>query len=174
MFIDLRSLSLTEPLLDIIDMEPLPFWRDNQTRFPAIASLARDILSVPATGAGVKRRFNTARDLCHYRRGQMKSETVEDLMMFLCTARFDLEQQEMQYLQEYFTRDEIETRREERDEKLGHIELDEISETEEQDMEQDEEQDRDDSEPQLPEINPQQCVSGRKRKIREDDGFHYY
>ncbi|RAQ55326.1 hypothetical protein AFGD_012605 [Aspergillus flavus] len=174
MFIDLRSVSLAEPLLDIIDMEPLPFWRDNQTRFPAIASLARDILSVPATGAGVERLFNTARDLCHYRRGQMKSETVEELMMFLCTPRFDLEQQEMQYLQEYFTRDEIETRREERDEKLGHIELDEISETEEQDMERDEEQDRDDSEPQLPEINPQQRVSGRKRKIREDDGFQHY
>jgi hypothetical protein len=104
----------------------------------------------------------------------MKSETVEELMMFLCTARFDLKQQEMQYLQEYFTRDEIETRREERDEKLGHIELDKISETEEQDMEQDEEQDRDDSEPQLPEINTQQRVSGRKRKIREDDGFQHY
>jgi hypothetical protein len=49
MLIDLRSLSLTKPLLDIIDMEPLPFWRDNQARFPAFASLARDILSVPAT-----------------------------------------------------------------------------------------------------------------------------
>jgi hypothetical protein len=155
-------------------MEPLPFWRDNQARFPAIVSLARDVLSVPATGAGVERLFNTTRDLCHYRRGRMKSETVEELMMFLCTTRFDLEQQEAEHLKEYFTRDEIETRREEKDEKLEYIELDEISDTEEQDVGQEEEQHRDDSEPQLPEVNTQQRVSGRKRKIREDDDFLLY
>jgi hypothetical protein len=139
-------------------MEPLPFWRDNQACFPAIVSLARDVLSVPATGAGVERLFNTAWDLCHYRRGRMKSETVEELMMFLCTIRFDLEQQEAEHLKEYFTRDEIETRREEKDEKLEYIELDEISDTKEQDVGQEEEQHRDDSEPQLPEVNTQQRV----------------
>ncbi|KAA8646761.1 uncharacterized protein ATNIH1004_005436 [Aspergillus tanneri] len=40
---------------DTIDVEPLQFWRDNEYRFPAIAALARDILSIPATGAGVER-----------------------------------------------------------------------------------------------------------------------
>ncbi|CAG8425270.1 unnamed protein product [Penicillium salamii] len=34
-----------------------------------IATLARDVLTIPATSAGVERLFNTARDICHYRRG---------------------------------------------------------------------------------------------------------
>lgn len=67
--------SNTNSFLDITDSEPLSFWKENQSRFPAIALLARDILSIPATGAGVERLFNTARDICHYRRGRMKSET---------------------------------------------------------------------------------------------------
>ena len=80
--------------IDTISMNPLTFWKEHQSRFPAIAALARDVLSFPATGAGVERLFNTARDICHYRRGRIKSETVEDLMMFLCTSRFDMEEQE--------------------------------------------------------------------------------
>ena len=53
-------------LLDTVLAPPLLFWKDNQHRFPALAALARDVLSVPATGAGVERLFNTARDICHY------------------------------------------------------------------------------------------------------------
>ncbi|KAJ9482154.1 hypothetical protein VN97_g11287 [Penicillium thymicola] len=53
---------------NVTDSELLSFWRDNQFRFPAIAALARDVLAIPATGAGVERLFNTARDVCHYRR----------------------------------------------------------------------------------------------------------
>jgi hypothetical protein len=78
---------------DLIDVEPLQFWKEHQARFPATASLARDILSSPATGAGVERLFNTARNICHYRRGRMKPETIEELMLFLYTSRFDLEEQ---------------------------------------------------------------------------------
>lgn len=33
-----------------------------------MARLARDVLSIPASGAGVERLFNSARDTCHYRR----------------------------------------------------------------------------------------------------------
>ncbi|CAG8243499.1 unnamed protein product [Penicillium salamii] len=64
---------------------------EHQSRFLAIAALTRDALSFPATSVGVERLFNTARDICHYRRGRMKSKTIEDLMMFLCTSRFDIE-----------------------------------------------------------------------------------
>ncbi|CAP79491.1 Pc19g00750 [Penicillium rubens Wisconsin 54-1255] len=31
------------------------FWKDHQRQFPALANLARDVLSIPATGAGVER-----------------------------------------------------------------------------------------------------------------------
>ncbi|KAG0153447.1 hypothetical protein PDIDSM_2099 [Penicillium digitatum] len=53
---------------DTVSVRPLTFWKEHQARFPAIAALARDTLSFPATGAGVERLFNTARDICHYRR----------------------------------------------------------------------------------------------------------
>jgi hypothetical protein len=32
-------------------MAPLSFWRENQHRFPSLAALARDVLSIPATGS---------------------------------------------------------------------------------------------------------------------------
>ncbi|KAG0153117.1 hypothetical protein PDIDSM_2076 [Penicillium digitatum] len=91
---------------DTVSVRPLTFWKEHQARFPAIAALARDTLSFPATGAGVERLFNTARDICHYRRGRMKSET-----------------------------DELEAAKEEREEKLSEIEVDPISDTEEQEDE---------------------------------------
>ncbi|KAG0161704.1 hypothetical protein PDIDSM_4972 [Penicillium digitatum] len=48
---------------DTVSVRPLTFWKEHQARFPAIAALARDTLSFPATGAGVERLFNTARDI---------------------------------------------------------------------------------------------------------------
>jgi hypothetical protein len=79
-------------LLGTIRTHPRLFWKDHQHEFPALAHLARDILSVPATGAGVERLFNSARDVCHYRRGSLKPETIRDLMMFMCTSKFDLDE----------------------------------------------------------------------------------
>ena len=61
----------TNIYIDTVSVRPLTFWKEHQARFPAIAALARDTLSFPATGAGVERLFNTARDICHYRRGRI-------------------------------------------------------------------------------------------------------
>lgn len=88
--------------LDIIYITPLIFWRENQARFLAIAALTCDVLSFLATDEGVKRLFNTARDICHYRRGRIKSHTIEELMMFLCTLRFDTEEEEVKLLEKFF------------------------------------------------------------------------
>lgn len=44
--------------------------------FPALADLARDILTIPATRARVERLFNSTRDVCHYRRGSLKPSTI--------------------------------------------------------------------------------------------------
>ncbi|KAJ5316476.1 hypothetical protein N7476_006783 [Penicillium atrosanguineum] len=117
---------------DPIDISPLPFWKENQHRFPAIAALAQDVLSVPATGAGVERLFNTARDICHYRRGRLNSTTIQELMMFLCTSRFDLQEDSSTFLKEVFTLDEIEAgKEEEREYTPEQFELDPISDNEE-------------------------------------------
>lgn len=92
------------------DSEPLSFWRENQSRFPAIAALARDVLAIPATGAGVGRLFNTARDICRDR--QLNSDVIEELMLFHCTSRFDLDVQEAKEVAEDLSSDEIDMLRE--------------------------------------------------------------
>src|SRR5438034_11705574 len=43
--------------------------------------MARDTLAVPASGVGVERLFNMARDICHYRRSHLKAETISKLMI---------------------------------------------------------------------------------------------
>jgi hypothetical protein len=162
---------------DLIDVEPLQFWREHQGRFPAIASLARDVLSFPAIGAGVERLFNTARDICHYRRGRMKPETIEELMLFLCVSRFDLEEQQVKELEKFFSLDELEAAKEEKDEKPEEVEVEPISDTEEQDDESGDLidiDDHDDAEVPLPANSTQLRVSGRKRRIREDDMYERY
>jgi hAT family dimerisation domain. len=148
--------------------------------------LARDILSIPATGAGVERLFNTARDICHYRRGRMKSETIQELMMYLCTSRFELEVQEAKELERFFSLDEIEALREEKDERPEDVEIESISDTEEQtgvsenliDVDHDDDDDNDFTataiELPLPELIPRPRTSGRKRKIPADDEFESY
>lgn len=73
---------------------PRVYWRENESKFPVLSRLARDLLSVPATGAGVERLFNSARDICHYRRGSLNETTVQDLMMYMCSEKFTLESQQ--------------------------------------------------------------------------------
>jgi hypothetical protein len=73
----------------IIDIDPLAFWAEHHKEYPILARIARDTLSIPATGAGVERMFNYARDICHYRRGSLKDSTIGSLMMYMCTSRFD-------------------------------------------------------------------------------------
>ena len=69
-------------------MSPRAFWKEHERDLPALSSLARDVLAIPASGAGVERLFNSARDICHYRRGQLEPETIKDLMMWMCATRF--------------------------------------------------------------------------------------
>lgn len=88
-------------------MNPPMFWKDNQHEFPILASIARDVLSIPATGSGVERLFNSARDICHYRRGSSKPKTIRDLMMFMCTTRFQIESEQLAFIKEYLTAQEI-------------------------------------------------------------------
>lgn len=64
-------------------------------------------MSIPATGAGVERLFNSARDICHYRRGSLKPKTIRDIMLWMCTTRFDLQEQKRLILQEYLSHQEI-------------------------------------------------------------------
>lgn len=83
------------PMIARRKVDPLQFWKEYENEFPILSSVARDILSIPATGAGVERLFNSARDVCHYRRGRLSAKTVQDIMMFRCKTQFDIEIEEL-------------------------------------------------------------------------------
>jgi hypothetical protein len=117
----------------------------------------------------------------------MKSKTIEELMMFLCTSRFDLELEQARQLDQFFSSEEIEMLREEKEEKYEEIDIVSISDTEEEGEGIEKEQsviiidvnttthdEHEPADPELPEYSTQLRVSGRKRKTREDDNFEHY
>lgn len=98
------------------------FQKDHQHQFPALVNLARDILSIPAIGAGVERLFNSARDICHYRRGSLKLSAIQYLMMFMCISRFEIEEGQQALINKYLTHKEIQANQEEKDISTQHLE----------------------------------------------------
>ncbi|OAF57249.1 hypothetical protein VC83_04624 [Pseudogymnoascus destructans] len=58
------------------DTPVLLVWKTLELSYPSVAKMARDILAVPATGTGVERIFNIARDIHEYHRAQMSMTTV--------------------------------------------------------------------------------------------------
>lgn len=78
------------------------FWKAHESEYPVLASVARDVLTTPASGSGVERLFNSARDICHYRRGSLRRGTIEDLM-FMCTTRFDIQSDQLALVDEYLS-----------------------------------------------------------------------
>ncbi|BCS27945.1 uncharacterized protein APUU_60993A [Aspergillus puulaauensis] len=176
---------------------PRIFWKEHEHEFPVLASLARDIMSILVTGAGVERLFNSARDICHYRRGSLQPKIIQDIMLWMCTTRFDLQEQKQLILQEHLSYQEIAAvteANETKDESFGLI-----SDTEEDDiLPQDhesliqssiimldcegleaighdkeiEEEDDDDDTGKLPLPDTQQRISSRKRKrLKLLDGY---
>lgn len=87
-------------IIGLIKGYPRIFWKDHEQEYPVLARLARDNLSIPASGAGVERLFNCARDICHYRRGQLKKNTIRDLMIHLCSTKFEREHSELDLIRE--------------------------------------------------------------------------
>jgi hypothetical protein len=55
-------------------------WKKIEPKYPTVARMAKDILSIPASGVGVERLFNTARDVCFYRRNRLNPTTIEMIM----------------------------------------------------------------------------------------------
>jgi hypothetical protein len=53
--------------------------------------MARDIFTIPASGAGVERLFNSARDIYYYRRGRLNKTAIQDLIIYRCISEFDLD-----------------------------------------------------------------------------------
>lgn len=64
----------------------LEWWRDNETRFPSLSSIARGVLSQVASSVSSERCFNMARDIHNYRRGQLDETTISDLVLIKYTC----------------------------------------------------------------------------------------
>lgn len=79
-----------------MNITPQEFWKNHQQELPTLARVAWDVFFVPATGAGVERLFNSARRVCHYRRGRMKTTTIEDQMVFMCATRVEIQEEQLQ------------------------------------------------------------------------------
>jgi len=61
-------------------LEPLDWWRVNQTIYPQLARMVRDIYAVPATGAGVEREFSKSGRVASTTRARLNPITVEETM----------------------------------------------------------------------------------------------
>ncbi|KAG0159953.1 hypothetical protein PDIDSM_7480 [Penicillium digitatum] len=115
--------------------KPRLFWKEYEKSFPTLARIARDILSIPASGAGVERLFNCARDICHYRRGQLRPSTIRGLMLHQFATNFDLRQEELEIIKEHLSQSEAALLDQTRS-SLPQLEvLEPISDNEEEDQE---------------------------------------
>jgi hypothetical protein len=66
-----------------------------------LTRIARDILSIPTSRAGVERLFNYARDICYYRCGQLKPDIIKGLILYHFLSKFKLKQAEIEIIKEY-------------------------------------------------------------------------
>ena len=62
-------------------LDILQYWKAQSVAIPTLASLARDILAVAISGTGVEQLFNFGHDVIRYCQCQLKSETIEALLM---------------------------------------------------------------------------------------------
>ncbi|KAJ5940488.1 hypothetical protein N7516_000656, partial [Penicillium verrucosum] len=84
----LRTIPYSDQLVYIrISLPSTSRVRNHEREFPILISITRDIMSILATSAGVKRLFNSARDICYYRWGSLSLETIRDIILYIYTIR---------------------------------------------------------------------------------------
>ncbi len=62
--------------------EALAFWKKHDEKFPKLAKLARQTLSVPASSAPVERLFSIAGAIARARRANLTAKNIKALIMF--------------------------------------------------------------------------------------------
>ncbi|OKP06046.1 hypothetical protein PENSUB_6532 [Penicillium subrubescens] len=53
--------------------------------------MAHGVFTIPASGAGVEHPFNSARDAYHYRTVRLNETAVQDLMMYRCISKSEVD-----------------------------------------------------------------------------------
>ncbi|KAK1432330.1 hypothetical protein QVD17_09225 [Tagetes erecta] len=99
------TLYLEEPTLDRKqELDILQYWKDNQGRYPQLALMARDILSIPITTVASESSFSIGGQVISKYRSSLASSNVEAL---LCTRDwlFGLEDENENEMEEELTED---------------------------------------------------------------------
>lgn len=66
-------------------------WKKIEPKYPTVAKMAKDILSIPASGVGVEQLFDTARDvLDSYHRNYPNLTTIEMVVMLKWNEKLGL------------------------------------------------------------------------------------
>jgi len=60
----------------------LEYWRCHHQKYPHLAMMARDVLAVPPSGAGVEREFSIAGRVATWQRNRLHANTVTSLMIY--------------------------------------------------------------------------------------------
>jgi hypothetical protein len=60
----------------------LSFWKENASKYPILSMIARKVLAMPATSAGVERLFSIAGALDRARRASLLPSTIRDVIMY--------------------------------------------------------------------------------------------
>ena len=64
-----------------IDVDPILFWRQNKSKFPNLARVALNVLSIPGGAVACERTFNIGRDIVGIRRHALNEDTLSSLMI---------------------------------------------------------------------------------------------
>lgn len=69
----------------------LEWWQANETTFPQLSQVAKDVLSVPIAQVGVERVFNVAKDVIGDRRHRLATRTIRQIMVLKDTIPQEME-----------------------------------------------------------------------------------
>jgi len=130
-----------------------------------LAAIARDYLPIPTASVGVERLFNMARDICSYRRHNLKPDTIRALVISMCTDHYLL-CENLQIIKASNDAEEEALPEEIDDDELREIEIHGLISDDEEDI--DFEEERDDSTPsaELP-LLPRQGKADQPLGIKE-------
>lgn len=71
-------------------IQPLEFWKINNGRFPILSRIAKIILAIPATSAGIERVFSIAGNIAAARRARTSVKNMAAVLMIRQFKEYDL------------------------------------------------------------------------------------
>jgi hypothetical protein len=72
-----------------MNSNPLHWWKANENRYPVLASMARDILAIPASSAEPERVHSGARTVLNWNQSRMGPESIEASVTVKCYSSYN-------------------------------------------------------------------------------------